>query len=498
MVQGGGDETWDGYPGDFGFDVCSTKNGGAYVTGRVHSADYALFGEGTGNEISFVPPEDGVIYLARYDGDGVPLWVSSASTAGNGGFSCSTTAGGGAVVAGSLDGPDYWSSGGTNVFGAGEAGEVDLDLAVVRAPFVGGYRPDGSFDWVTAGDGNDGYASAFDSAVAPSGEICIAGRVRRPFRFCSGEACVEVWGPGTGDGVHRDGYLARFDAEGVPLWARELNGPGPYDQCNGVAALPDGSCAVACMWSQYAVLEGGQQQDVVFQLDNGYGGLVALYSPEGDLEWATDLGIRGGYPYAPNGMAADSASFIMVGGMTNHSIDTPEGEIQSQGADLFLSKITPAGEIAWTAVAGGPGEPNGGSEGVHGIDISSEGEIAVTGSFSGTKTFGAGEVGETTLVSGGITEGHENGFAALYTGQGRLRWAIPVALGPAFDFTCTSYNEQDALGISFAGPDTLYITGWFLEGSSFGTSPDRMVTLQPYGCADMFLMKLERVAEDPD
>jgi len=25
-----------------------------------------------------------------------------------------------------------------------------------------------------------------------------------------------------------------------------------------------------------------------------------------------------------------------------------------------------------------------------------------------------------------------------------------------------------------------------------------MVTLQPYGRADMFLMKLERVAEDPD
>ncbi|MFO8074139.1 MAG: hypothetical protein R6V85_19945, partial [Polyangia bacterium] len=102
------------------------------------------------------------------------------------------------------------------------------------------------------------------------------------------------------------------------------------------------------------------------------------------------------------------------------------------------------------------------------------------------------------LVSEGVNESHLNGFAALYTAQGRLRWAIPVALGPAFDFTCISYDEQDASGISFSGPDTLYITGWFLEGASFGASPDQMVTLQPYGCADMFLMKLERVAEDPD
>jgi hypothetical protein len=501
IVQAGGGENIHDYPGDMGHGLCPTAEGGVFVTGYTYSED-ALFGEGTANEISYLPPDEGLIYLARYDEHGTPAWVARASSRGIGGYSCAAIADGGAVITGNLDAAFDWY--GSMVFGAGEPDEVSVETSCSRSPFLAKYTGNGTFEWVTAADRESGYGHSLSVAVSPNGDFCVAGAVLRPFTFSGGDEGITILGTEIeGNKMTENGFLARFSADGTPLWARELSGKDP-SLCVSAAALADGSCAVSCSHCGLSRLQGGESPDAVFPLEEGFeengippecGALTARYTAGGDLMWATDLGARGvGISTGAGRMAAAPDCSIAVGGAFQGTMEAEGGVLQAEGVDLFLARLSDKGEILWTALAQGPGDSKVHAENIYGVSISPDGDIAVAGAFSGTKTFGKGEPNETTLISG-AGENWFNGFTAMYSPEGRLRWAIPVAVGPAADdITCPyNYRVQQAGAVVFSGPDVLYITGTFLKDAAFGTSPEFMVTLQPYGCADMFLMKLERI-----
>jgi hypothetical protein len=168
--------------------------------------------------------------------------------------------------------------------------------------------------------------------------------------------------------------------------------------------------------------------------------------------------------------------------------DEPDSQV-----DLYLARLSPEGDQVWTALARSSACEHIYTA-IRGVGVSPDGEIAVAGAFHGQVTFGPGEDRETTLES--VDPEGANGFLALYSPDGFLRWAIPVALGPLDDASCTdNWGIQGALGVSFSGPDALYVTGTFLDGAAFGTSPNGMTSLHTFGCNDVFLMKLERVEE---
>ena len=63
---------------------------------------------------------------------------------------------------------------------------------------------------------------------------------------------------------------------------------------------------------------------------------------------------------------------------------------------LALTVSAEAQDLLWTKRAGGSGEDYG-----RGIAVLSDGSCLVTGSFSGTATFGPGEPGQTVFTSAG-------------------------------------------------------------------------------------------------
>lgn len=81
--------------------------------------------------------------------------------------------------------------------------------------------------------------------------------------------------------------------------------------------------------------------------------------------------------------------------------------------DVFVARLDRQGQILWARAFGGPGEDEG-----RAIAVDPAGNIAVTGSFSGTVDFDPGE-GRTELTSAGGSDA----FLLRLTPDGNLVWA---------------------------------------------------------------------------
>lgn len=142
----------------------------------------------------------------------------------------------------------------------------------------------------------------------------------------------------------------------------------------------------------------------------------ALPSQAQELDWATRAGGTGferGF-----GIAADNAgnsyvtgpfggTAIFGAGEANETTLTPAG-----GLDIFVAKYDPSGALVWAKRAGGGGIDLGSA-----IATDGDANSYVTGRFSGTATFGAGDTNETILT------GTNDIFVAKYDPSGALVWA---------------------------------------------------------------------------
>jgi hypothetical protein len=126
---------------------------------------------------------------------------------------------------------------------------------------------------------------------------------------------------------------------------------------------------------------------------------VAKYNPEGALIWAAQAECFscGGF-----GIAVDHADNSLVTGDFSYTATFGVGEpnetelANSGGGDIFVASYAPDGALNWAMQAGLLAWSH-----AQGIAVDGGGSCLVTGLFTGSATFGAGELNETTLVSEG-------------------------------------------------------------------------------------------------
>ena len=139
-----------------------------------------------------------------------------------------------------------------------------------------------------------------------------------------------------------DAFLLRLDAGGVLAWTRVFGSPG-VDQVTAVAVDQDGDAfAVGSFGGTQvtAVLSaGGSSAASVGGLD----AFVVKYSALGDALWARAIGTSSDDTGAD--IATDEMGNSYIAGRTNASLD---GECFSGHDDLFLVKLSPAGDKHWT------------------------------------------------------------------------------------------------------------------------------------------------------
>lgn len=221
-------------------------------------------------------------------------------------------------------------------------------------------------------------------------------------------------------------FLAKYDADGNALWAKNVHG---ISQANSVAVDANGNIYITGYFSEYYVYFGSIQLTNSNSSNNTQDMFLAKYDTNGNVIWAKKAG--GALHDAGNSVVIDALGNILIAGYCT-----------SSNGRVFLAKYDSSGNELWTKSAGSTYGSYATS-----IAVDNSGDFFVTGNFTGY-----------TIVFDGISFNNPNGsnlygdiFIAKYNANGDLLW-VKIEGGTKAD---------NAYGISTDNLGNAYITGSF-------------------------------------
>jgi Beta-propeller repeat len=191
---------------------------------------------------------------------------------------------------------------------------------------------------------------------------------------------------------------------------------------------------------------------------------VAKYTASGTLLWVRLVG--GSLPDFGNSITLDGSNNVYVTGTFEGTATFNTTTLTSAGdSDIFLAKYDTDGNFLWAVRAGGPND-----DGASGVAVKSNGEAYITGSFSGSASFGGIPVSSA---------GTKSFYAAKCSSAGVFQ-AVQMIGGN------TSDGGTD---IVLDASGMVYVTGSFEGTATFGAT-----TLTSAGDKDIFVAKYDPTA----
>jgi hypothetical protein len=414
---------------DQGESIAVDSAGNSYVTGWFTGS--ATFGPGEANETTLT--SDGSdVFVAKYNSSGALLWVRQASgPPETRGEAISVDGVGNSYVTGVFRFGITFHDG--TMLPGFASGNADL--------FVAKYDGSGNLVWArqagpdlipgVADFGKHGRGISVDSA----GNSYVTGH----FGTELGEASF---------------FVAKYDASGVLLWAKEARNDGvnpSFATGSSISVDSAGNSYATGRFGGSVTFGSGEVNQTILTNAGFYDLFVAKYSSSGALLWVRRAG-EAGAAVEGEGIAVDSTGNSHVTGNYDGSAifglgDPNETTLTDQGSiGIFVAKYASNGALLWAKQASG-------GEGLA-IAVDSAGNSHVTGYFEPSGTFGPGESNETTLT--GL--GSRDIFVAKYDRNGLLLWA-KQASGP---------KQEAGRGIDVDSLGNSYVTGVF--GDVTGTA----------------------------
>jgi len=221
----------------------------------------------------------------------------------------------------------------------------------------------------------------------------------------------------------------------------------------------------------------------------GKDGVFAKYDSAGKLLWKRQFGSTTGDD-GGNSIAVDTTGNIYVVGSFEDTaifgaiLWVPLGLVSAGGSDAFVAKYDSSGNMVWVRGLGGPG-----NDVAHDVAVDGNGNVYVTGYFTGTADFDPGS-GTRNLVSRGSTDA----FVCRLTSSGSLSWVTQIG-GSSTDV---------GLGITLSG-DRVAACGYhrsnpawaeaFTIGNS-GGSDGFVVSYRASDGAELYAMRLGGQSDD--
>jgi hypothetical protein len=267
------------------------------------------------------------------------------------------------------------------------------------------------------------------------------------------DACLD-WGPVTScsDGEICKGQ-GRCTKTSAPEWAVAAGGGG-WDKGVGIAVDTAGNIYMA------GTFEGQASFGTTSLVSKGKADLfVAKVTPTGSFAWALAAGSSD--QDEVNAVAVDGqGNAYITGGFRKHAKFGSSTSYSNGSSDLFVCKISPNGQLLWTATAGGAGSETG-----SGIAIDGK-TVIVTGRFEGQVGFGKSDL---------LAQGKADAFVAKLSTAGQILGAHAVS-GP---------DEVVGSAVAVDGAGNTLLVGEYEGQASFGA-----IELTAVGGIDLFVAKL--------
>jgi hypothetical protein len=297
------------------------------------------------------------------------------------------------------------------------------------------------------GFGGVGIESPRGLAVAPSGELYLAG-------IFDGEMVVgDNKFKATGDGTKSDAFLMRIGTDGKPAWTKTW-GAKRDDTANAVAVHGD---TVVVAGNFLDEIKLGEVPHKAVGSDDLY---VAAFGKDGTVKWLWTAGSVDSD--GANAVAATPDGGWIVGGSFSDSIELPTGVLKSKGGtDAILVKLAATGDLEWVKQFGGHYNDT-----ISHVAVDGQGNIIVQGQFKDTADWGG-----TPLKAGG---GSDNDVVlAKYNSNGDHLWS--KRFGDVFN--------DVAGGVAVDPSGNITMVGSFDRRVSFGDGDDH----QAAGESDIFV-----------
>jgi len=288
-------------------------------------------------------------------------------------------------------------------------GRVDVKSDGLTDPLIIASRPTGDAEWLLSPGGPD-YDTGKGIASDAAGGAYAVGSFKQRLRFQSGETLA-----GSGPS---DGYLARYDADGEPLWVKRFGGSS-NDTLMDVGTDAEGNVYVIGVMRGEVDLDDDGATDIATSGEAGL--LLASFDASGTLRWARASTSRG--DTFGRAIAVGSKGEVYAAGSYRES----EVDLDNDGradlpaaledGDTFIARFDAAGKLTWARSVSGPD-----AESISALALAGNGDLLVTGSLRGAVDFdGDGD-------PDAIVEGEDrNTFLARYTPAGKLIWVRTYA-----------------------------------------------------------------------
>jgi hypothetical protein len=369
-----------------------------------------------------------------------------------------TDAAGNVYVTGYLSGTADFDPG-PGVYNLTSAGSADV--------LVAGYSAAGALLWARRLGGTDIDAGQ-GLAVAGDGSVYTTGLFSGTADFDPGPGTFNL----TSAGAY-DVFVSKLDSGGHFVWARRVGG-ADNDAAHGIAVAADGSVYTAGGFSGTVDFDPGPGIFNLSSVDSG-GFFVSKLDSAGNFVWARACG--GGTSYLRvNGITLASDGSAYTTGSFSDTADFDPGpgtfNLTSAGQnDVFVSKLSSAGNFVWARSFAGTGWDEG-----NGIAVAPDGSAYTTGFFKDTVDFDPGP-GTFNLTNAG---GPNEAFVSKLDSAGNFVWAR--RLGGA--------GDDGGGGLAVASDGSVYTTGSFSDTADFDPGP-AMYNLTSAGNRDVFVSKLD-------
>jgi len=451
---------------DFGTHIALDSNGNAYITGfskgtwEGPDGEAPLHSNSGGNADSFV---------LKLNSAGVYQWHTFyGSENDDWGSGIALDSSGNVYVAGDSD---------TNWNGPGGEPPLNTHSGHGYNLFVLKLNSAGAYQWHTF-YGSDSTTYNDQIALDSSGNCYLTGNSNSAWNGPGGEAPLHAYS----GSESRDLFMLKLSPDGAYQWHTFLKMGSANDHIGDITLdLIDNIHVTGVSWATWSGPSGeAPLHDHCDVMDGGIGAedlFVLTLSPAGAYQWHTFYGSESSD--FGNGIASDSSGNVYITGESYLTWSGPGSEAplhaHSDGSDLFVLELNPAGAYHWHIFYGTSDSSTSGN----GIAVDSTGHLAITGDSD--KDW-SGPNGEAPLHG---NSGFRDIFVCMLSNAGVYRWHTFYGSGDGSADVEWEYGWSVALDSN----SNVYVTG-ISDDRWNGPSGQEPIHDALPGSLDLFVLKL--------